>query len=436
MKFHWLLPSFFSVLLLSSGVQAAELQSWQFNPRQSQLNLTTDASVYPTVQLLPNPTRLVIDLPGIRLGRPKIIQAIAGTIRTLRIAQFDPQTTRLVLELAPGYTLDPQGVKVEAKSATRWTVQLPDPIPAAATLTSEPLAIAVPPPPTDTFGGLIPAGRPLAWLQQRVLTLRGKYRGLEPVAFFLDLDSGDYLNLNADQVFPTASIIKLPILLAFFQDVDAGKIRLDETLVMRPELIVGGSGTMQDLPAWSKFSALETVTRMITVSDNTATNMIIRRLGGLQVLNQRFRSWGLQKTVMRNLLPDLRGTNTTTARELVHTLALLHREKLLSPRSQAQVLNIMQRVHNRTLLPVGLGPGARIAHKTGDIGFMLGDAGIIEMPGGKYYLAAVMVKSAYNDPGARDYVQEVSRTVYSYFSQAFATSTTFSSQMDDNPIPK
>jgi len=125
----------------------------------------------------------------------------------------------------------------------------------------------------------------------------------------------------------------------------------------------------------------------------------------------------LQKTVMRKMLPDLKGTNTTTAKELVRLLAMLDKQQLLSSRSQSQALNILQRVRNRTLLPVGLGRGATIAHKTGDIGFILGDAGIIQMPTGKRYLAAVLVESAYDDPSARDFIQDVSRIVYTYLSQ-------------------
>ena len=198
---------------------------------------------------------------------------------------------------------------------------------------------------------------------------------------------------------------------------DAGKIKLNETLVMTRDVVVGGSGELQDLPVGSRFSALETATKMIVISDNTATNMIIKRMGGIQVLNQRFRSWGLSKTAMRNQLPDLRGTNTTTAKEMVHLLTLLDKQKLLSGRSQAQALNILRSVRNRTLLPVGLGPGATIAHKTGDIGFILGDTGIVEMPNGKHYLAAVLVESAYDDPAARDFIQDVSRIVYSYMDQ-------------------
>jgi beta-lactamase class A len=145
--------------------------------------------------------------------------------------------------------------------------------------------------------------------------------------------------------------------------------------------------------------------------------MIIKRLGGARVLNQRFRNWGLRQTVIRNWLPDLRGTNTTTAKELVYLLAQLDRGKLLSPGSQQQALGILRRTKNRKLLPAGLGPGAVIAHKTGDIGFMLGDAGIIQMPSGKRYMAAVLARTPYDDPAGWDFVREISRIVYTYLSQ-------------------
>ncbi|PMB39881.1 N-acetylmuramoyl-L-alanine amidase, partial [Fischerella thermalis CCMEE 5330] len=69
----------------------------------------------------------VIDLPGIKFGRPQLVQSVGGAIRAIRIGQFDPQTTRVVVELNPGYTLDPQQVKFEGVTANRWQVQLPQP---------------------------------------------------------------------------------------------------------------------------------------------------------------------------------------------------------------------------------------------------------------------------------------------------------------------
>ncbi|MDX2242948.1 MAG: serine hydrolase [Leptolyngbyaceae cyanobacterium bins.302] len=270
--------------------------------------------------------------------------------------------------------------------------------------------------------GMIPVGQHLDVLQRSLTSLqRSRYAGLEAGIAIVDLDTGNYLSMNGDRVYPTASIIKLPILIALFQDVDAGKIRLTETLTMSRDLMVGGSGDMQYQRAGSQFSLLETATKMITISDNTATNMIIKRMGGIKALNDRFRQWGLQKTQMQNPLPDRFGTNVTTAAELVQLLAMLDRQQLLSAQSQAQVMAIMSQVRNRTLLPAGLGRGAAIAHKTGDIGFLQGDTGIIRMPSGKRYLAAILVKSDRNAPDPKDFIQEASRLVYSYLSQPMTT---------------
>ncbi|WP_017297765.1 serine hydrolase [Nodosilinea nodulosa] len=220
--------------------------------------------------------------------------------------------------------------------------------------------------------------------------------------------------LGGNQVFPAASTIKLTILIAFYQDLDAGKVSLNDTLVLRRDLLTGGSGAMQYEPIGSHYSAKEVLKRMITISDNTATNLIIDHLGGIDCLNARFRSWGLQHTVMHNLLADLRGTNTTSAEDMVSLLAQVVEENLLSSQSQDQVLNLLRHTTIRSLLPAGLGPGANIADKTGDIGFLIGDAGLIIMPTGKQYLAGIFVTCPYNDVRGRNFIQEVSRTTYTY----------------------
>jgi N-acetylmuramoyl-L-alanine amidase len=126
MKLHWLLPSTFgTVLMLSSPTLAAKLESWRFDRNQNILEINTNGSVQPEAQLVFNPTRLVIDLPGVQLGRSQSNQNIGGGIREIRIGQVDEKTTRIVLELSPGYSLDPKQVKFVGKSPNRWTVQLP-----------------------------------------------------------------------------------------------------------------------------------------------------------------------------------------------------------------------------------------------------------------------------------------------------------------------
>ncbi|MTJ18575.1 N-acetylmuramoyl-L-alanine amidase [Dolichospermum sp. UHCC 0299] len=126
MKLQWLLPATFgTVLMLSSPTLAAKLESWRFDRSQNLLEINTNSAVKPEAQLVFTPTRLVIDLPGVKFGRSQLTQQIGGGIREIRIGQFDEQTTRIVLELSPGYTLDPKQVKFVGKSANRWTVQLP-----------------------------------------------------------------------------------------------------------------------------------------------------------------------------------------------------------------------------------------------------------------------------------------------------------------------
>jgi beta-lactamase class A len=252
-------------------------------------------------------------------------------------------------------------------------------------------------------------------LKAKLEILAKKYPQLQPGAFFVDLDNNDYVDLGGETVYSAASTIKIPILIAFFQDVDAEKIHLDESLTLTKELIGGGSGNLQYEKPGSKISALETVTKMSVISDNTATNMIVKRLGGKEALNQRFREWGLKSTVIDNALPDLKGTNTTSPKDLVKLLAMLDRGELVTLKSRDRIFTIMRQTTNQTLLPQGIEKNATIAHKTGDIGLMLGDAGIVDMPNGKRYIGSVLVKRPHNDYTARTLVQEISRTTYQHF---------------------
>jgi len=308
------------------------------------------------------------------------ISAIAGTV----LSALDP-TTRITPEKIP-------------LAAMEVMPQLQ---------ASETLAHAAPLQPTKEITAL-------KTLMQQLATNNTK---LFPGMFFIDPDTGAYLDWNGDTTFAAASTIKFPILVAFFQDVDAGKIRLDEKLTLKKELVGGGSGGFQYKPLGSQFTALETATQMIIVSDNTATNLLIERLGGITALNQRFKNWGLTVTELRNLLPDLEGTNTTSPKELAQLMAAVQKGDLISVKSHDRLLNIMRRTHTATLLPRGLGPGATIAHKTGDIGSMVGDVGLVDLPNGKRYIAVAMVKRPHNNAQAKELIRQVSRAAYQEFSK-------------------
>ncbi|KAF3890214.1 MULTISPECIES: serine hydrolase [Nostocales] len=421
MRLRVLLLSAISIMLLSSPAFAARLQSWRFDPAKNQLDLTTDSGIRPQAFLLNNPTRLVIDLPGTtNLDDNTVRKSFGSAVREIRIGQPDPKTTRMVIELAPGYTVSPENSLVKGDSSSHWIVRFSSidrTTPENTTSSEEKIPIEISN--EFTFAGTVPLNKEMSQIYPQVKKLMSRYSFLSPGMFFLDLETGNYLDIYGEKVFPAASTIKYPILIALFQDIDAGKVKLNDTLVLRRDLKAeaAGSGVLQFKPVGTKLSVLETATKMITISDNTATNMIIDRLGGKAKLNQRFRSWGLQNTVIRNLLGDFKGTNTTSPKDLARLSVMIDNDKLLTNTSRSKALGIMRRVENRRLLPSGLGKGATIAHKTGTLGIILGDAGIVELPTGKRYLAGIFVKRPFGDTRAREFISQISKLVYGYINQ-------------------
>jgi beta-lactamase class A len=416
LKFPWLLTGLLTTFLLTSPGEAASLKTWNFNKDRNRLDLTTDNNVKPVVNLIFNPTRLVVDLPGIKLTKPETIRRrIDSVVEEVRVGLVDNKTTRLVIALAPGYTLDPQKIKVRGYSPRQWTIQLPTS--ASKNGANVPLNRVINPGKGNVFAGVVPLSSEMWALKRELLSVVKEFRSLSVGMFFLDVDTGKHIDISGARVFPAASTIKLPILIALFQDVDSGRVKLNETLVMRRKHVAVGSGTLQYKRVGTKLSLLDTASRMIIISDNTATNMIIDRMGGISRLNSRFRSWGLRDTVMRNWLADLRGTNKTSSKDLARVLTLVSKRRLISDGSRQKVIGILRRTKTRTLLPSGLGSGAKIAHKTGDIGFLVGDAGLVEMPGGKRYVGVIFVRRPYDSPLARKFVKRVSRLVYNYLNQ-------------------
>ncbi len=119
-------------LVVAAPTRAATLQYWAFDAQRNQLVFTTDGEVQPRAQLLVNPTRIVVDLPNTRLGSTGTSQTGGGAVREVRAGQFDRQTARLVIELVPGYSINPQDIRVQGQRPNQWVVQLPPLSPGAA----------------------------------------------------------------------------------------------------------------------------------------------------------------------------------------------------------------------------------------------------------------------------------------------------------------
>ncbi|MGD1953421.1 MAG: serine hydrolase [Leptolyngbyaceae cyanobacterium] len=288
-------------------------------------------------------------------------------------------------------------------------------------------------------GDVLAATQELAPLNESLVELQDLFPELTPTIYVFDLDTGDYADVAGNTEIAAASTIKLPVLIAFFKAVDDGRITIEQTLAMQSSQIARGSGDMQVQPPGTRYTALDVATQMIINSDNTATNMMIDLLGGADELNQLFAEWGLTMTVLRNPLPDLSGTNTTSAQDLVRMVAHLHKGEILSLRSRDRVLNILQRTYNKKLLPAGVSETTLSYNKTGDIGTVLGDVALMDLPNGKRYAISTLVQRPENDGRAQELIRRISQTAYQTMSKATPvlnpgdTSTETDSQSDTEP---
>ena len=273
--------------------------------------------------------------------------------------------------------------------------------------------------------------RELTALSQRWAKLAAAQKGLKASGYLLVLDDGRFAELNPDQSLPAASSIKTPILLVALDRYDQGRLRWDEPLTLTKETQGGGAGWMATKPLGTRFPFYEAATEMIRISDNSATNLLIKRLGGKEALNTTFQDLGLGATVLRNWLPDLDGTNTTSVRDLTRAIALVDTGEKLGPRARDLFRDILGTSGTNTLLPAGLlkgfgkeaaNPddellpyGITVYNKTGDIGIAYADAGLIQLPNGQRAVAAFMVKGPFNDPRSADLIRamaaEVSRAL-------------------------
>ena len=254
----------------------------------------------------------------------------------------------------------------------------------------------------------------LTALSKKWAQLAAVHKDLITSGYLLVLDDGRYAQLQAERPLPAASSIKTPILLAGLEDLDAGKLRWNDPLTLTKEVVGGGAGWMASKPVGTRFPFWEAATEMIRVSDNSATNLLIKKLGGKTALNARFQAMGLNGTVINNWLPDLDGTNTTSAHDLARAIALVDTGEKLSPRARDLFREVMGTSRTNTLLPLGmlmglggdsanpdsdlLAHGVTVLNKTGDIGIAYADGGLIELPNGQRAVAAFMVKGPFNDP--------------------------------------
>lgn len=249
-------------------------------------------------------------------------------------------------------------------------------------------------------------------LRQQLLNLMSHYPSVKPAIYVWEYDQGQYVNINADEIYPAASIIKLPVLVRLFKSIEANQLTIYDEMKMTEQYRSSGSGSLQYSQAGRSYSMDYLAKIMIQESDNTSTNMIMSKLGGMDDINIGLRDWGLSKTYVRTWLPDLGGTNKTTASDIAKILYNLDNPGFLNINSREYIVDYMSHVKNDRLIQAGLGEGALFIHKTGDIGTMLGDAGVVFAPNGKKYIVVILAKRPHNSYQGKEFIVKASELIY------------------------
>lgn len=253
-------------------------------------------------------------------------------------------------------------------------------------------------------------------LKARLQALANEYKAIKPSIYVWEYRNKSYVNINADEIYPAASIIKLPVLIEMFREIEQGKFSLQDKMILEDYYRASGSGKLQYSQGGIAHTMDYLAKIMIQNSDNSSTNMIIAKMGGMPEVNRAIKRWGLQNTHINNWLPDLDGTNVTTAKELAKMFYNVDTTDIVSNQSKRQISNYLGHVKNNRLLQAGLPKEAILLHKTGDIGFMLGDAGIVKTANGRKYIVVILAKRPYNSPKGKNFIVKASEIIYNNIS--------------------
>jgi len=237
----------------------------------------------------------------------------------------------------------------------------------------------------------------------------------------IDLTSGRILSFHGDTQFPTASTIKIPILIRMFQAERAGQLRFTDTVTIQSKEAVGGSGHLQE--ALKKgpvtLTLRDLVTQMIESSDNTATNKCID-LAGMARVNETLDAMGFHKTrllrkMMDSAAAERNDENIATPNEMARMVERIYRFRVVDGEACREMIEIMKKVTGG--MREGLPLDVETASKTGELPGARCETGIVFLAHRPFVLS---VMSAYIDD-RRTPVPEVTRIVYRYFEKLAAS---------------
>lgn len=242
---------------------------------------------------------------------------------------------------------------------------------------------------------------------------------------FIELATEARAAVRPDVVFEAASLIKLGVLVELMAQVDAGRVSLDERMTLRDEDRTGGSGQVRSMKPGTRLRVGDLADKMITGSDNTATDMLVRRLG-MSAIDTKMQRMGWTRTRLRRRMMDFaaidRGCdNVTSPADVASLLAAIARRRVVSPGACATMEAILLGQTRRHIIAAGLPKGTRVASKTGELDGVIHDAAIVRCSSSsnghagstdRAYVLVLMSDRVTDTDEVRRVFREVSNAVY------------------------
>lgn len=272
-----------------------------------------------------------------------------------------------------------------------------------------------------------PAPAP-AGLADRLQPLIAAHRGTVAVAV-KHLGTGAAWSWHADEPMPTASLIKLAVMIEAYRQAAEGKVDLDRTLTLRKEDKVPGSGILTQLSDGATFPLRDAIRLMIALSDNTATNMVLDQIS-IAATGETMAKLGCPNTQIHakvfrrdtSIAPERSkrfGLGSTTAGEMVRLLELLQRKEVVNPAACDAMLAHLKACADHAKLSRYLPDGTVVACKTGYVDSSHTAAGILFTPSGPIAICVLTDENEdqrYNVDNAADLLSaKIAREVYDAF---------------------
>lgn len=245
-------------------------------------------------------------------------------------------------------------------------------------------------------------------------------RGLDGVlgVAILDLGSGKKFVLHGDDIFPQASSIKIAVLAELYRQAQAGKLKLTDLYTVQAADLVPDSTIMGGLtPGVTRITLRDLATMMVAVSDNSATNVLIDRVG-MENVNALMDSLGLAHTRLRRKMMDLKAAaegreNISTPAEMMALLEDLYRGKVLNKEMTADFF-VMLSTPKSSFIPRDLPEGLKIANKPGELEGVRNDSGVVFVEN-RPYVICVMTTYLHRERDGEEAIANISAAAYRMF---------------------